>query len=154
MTPLVAQLRELAAEQLEDRLLAFVLGGAADALGEPDGEVDPDKGFFEMGMDSVMSVNLKGHVEQALGLELPATLAFDFPNARSLTRHLVSELTVVAGPGVHTGGPVSSAVTSDNAVTSGDAVTSDDFDELSDDDLMSRLAESLASSESLLGGKG
>jgi acyl transferase domain-containing protein len=147
MTSLVAELHTLAAEQLEDRLLAFVLGGAADALGEPDGEIDPDKGFFELGMDSVMSVSLKGHVEQALGLELPATLAFDFPNARSLTRHLVAELTVVDGSNVDNGRSAPPAAAPE-------AVAPDDFDELSDDDLMSRLAASLASSESLLGGKG
>jgi hypothetical protein len=45
-----------------------------------------------MGMDSIMSVQLKTELEIGLGEELPSTLAFDCPTVESLCRFLVDEV--------------------------------------------------------------
>ncbi len=54
--------------------------------------VDTERGFFEMGMDSLMAVQFRTRLENLFGLKLPATLAFDYPNIRHLTDFLLAEL--------------------------------------------------------------
>lgn len=44
------------------------------------GAIDADRGFFELGMDSLMSVELKTRLEKRFGTRLPATLTFNYPN--------------------------------------------------------------------------
>ena len=67
-------------------LLARVLGSGDPAA------LDPDKGFFEMGMDSLTSVQLKTLLEQSVACALPSTLALEYPNLRVLAEHLAYEL--------------------------------------------------------------
>src|SRR5262249_30615104 len=50
--------------------------------------VEPQQGFFEMGMDSLMAVELKNRLEASLNQSLPPTLAFDFPNCKALAQYL------------------------------------------------------------------
>ena len=59
--------------------------GLADANG-----LDPQQGFFRMGMDSLMAVELKNRLTAALGVALSSTVAFDHPNIRSLAGHLAA----------------------------------------------------------------
>ncbi|WP_434380751.1 SDR family NAD(P)-dependent oxidoreductase [Melittangium boletus] len=54
--------------------------------------VDDTRGFHELGLDSIMAVELKTGLEAALGLSLPATLAFNYPSVRALTEHLATRL--------------------------------------------------------------
>jgi hypothetical protein len=44
-------------------------------------------------MDSLTSVELKNRLSADLGINLPATLAFDHPNINALAEHLLSRLT-------------------------------------------------------------
>ncbi|MCE9672544.1 SDR family NAD(P)-dependent oxidoreductase [Myxococcus stipitatus] len=54
--------------------------------------LDPDQGFFDLGMDSLMSVELRNVLQRDLGVSLPATIAFDNPTVNALTEHLASEV--------------------------------------------------------------
>lgn len=54
--------------------------------------VDVERGFFEMGMDSLMAVQFRARLEQLFGLPLPTTLAFDYPTILQLTSFLLAEL--------------------------------------------------------------
>jgi hypothetical protein len=45
-----------------------------------------------MGMDSLMALDLRRRLEAALGLSLPATLAFDHPNVQAMTTDLARRL--------------------------------------------------------------
>jgi acyl transferase domain-containing protein/acyl carrier protein len=60
-------------------------------LGGPEA-VETEKGLFDMGMDSLMSVELKGCLEKSYGLSLPATLAFNYPTVDDLSKYLLEEL--------------------------------------------------------------
>jgi acyl carrier protein len=63
--------------------------------------LDRQQGFFQLGMDSVMSVRVRNQLEISLARELPSTLAFDHPSVDALAAHLARELGVtapVAGP--------------------------------------------------------
>lgn len=50
------------------------------------------RGFFEMGMDSLMAVELKTRFEKMLGREMPATVAFDHPNINAIVRFILGSL--------------------------------------------------------------
>jgi len=49
-----------------------------------DAPLSRDGGFFEMGMDSLMSVELKTRLEKRLGTDLPATLTFNYPSVHAV----------------------------------------------------------------------
>ncbi|HEX8825342.1 MAG TPA: SDR family NAD(P)-dependent oxidoreductase, partial [Archangium sp.] len=59
---------------------------------EPGRALAPERGFSEMGMDSIMAVELRGSLQKALGVPLPATLAFNFSNVEALTEHLFTKV--------------------------------------------------------------
>jgi myxalamid-type polyketide synthase MxaE and MxaD len=83
LEPLASEQRALALEEQLRRRLAEVLGG------EPSGrDISLHRGFFEMGMTSMMAVSLKRLLEADLGLALPTTLAFEHPSIEALTRYL------------------------------------------------------------------
>jgi acyl carrier protein len=50
--------------------------------------LDDRHGFRDLGMDSLLSVELKNHLQASLGCPLPATLAFDYPNVAAVTDFL------------------------------------------------------------------
>lgn len=75
-------------DQLASHVEEFVLRGVEKILGRESGEVDPDVGFADLGLDSFMSVELKQMMEREFGLDLPTTLSFDFPTAGRLAGRL------------------------------------------------------------------
>jgi acyl carrier protein len=74
---------------LEDYLRSQV----AQVLGFKPEEIDPGKGFFDLGMDSLTSVELKSRLQRDLGGSLPATIAFDYPTITALAQFLLEQLT-------------------------------------------------------------
>ncbi|MEU7283686.1 phosphopantetheine-binding protein, partial [Streptomyces sp. NPDC045431] len=71
--------------------LTFVRQHVATVLGhEILDEVEPDRAFTELGFDSVAASELRKRLATATGAELPATLAFDHPNARAVTDLLLA----------------------------------------------------------------
>ncbi len=50
------------------------------------------RGFFEMGMDSLTALELKDRLEISFGISLPATLAFEFSTVNDLTEYLAKEV--------------------------------------------------------------
>ena len=56
----------------------------------PTESLDPSTGFFQLGMDSLMSVTLQRALSDSLGEFLPASVVFDYPTVYSLTDYLAS----------------------------------------------------------------
>jgi NAD(P)-dependent dehydrogenase (short-subunit alcohol dehydrogenase family)/acyl carrier protein len=116
----------------EELLLDFVLAEIAAVLGLGAGEpVPPAAGLFELGMDSLMSMELKRRLERAAGRKLPSTLTFNHPNAAALAAFLHG-LLQAALPAAPAPAPVAEPVV--DAAAGGD-----DLDALSDDELERRL---------------
>ncbi|MFJ9847682.1 beta-ketoacyl synthase N-terminal-like domain-containing protein, partial [Kitasatospora sp. NPDC101155] len=76
----------------EGRRLALELVRAeiAAVLGHVSAEaIAPERAFQELGFDSLAATDLRNRLNKRTGLRLPATLAFDFPNARAVAEHLL-----------------------------------------------------------------
>jgi acyl carrier protein len=70
------------------RLIELVRAEAASVLALRVNEVDPQLGLFEMGMDSLMSVELRSRLERRAERKLPSTLTFNYPNVTALAGYL------------------------------------------------------------------
>jgi acyl carrier protein len=93
------RLRTATAAEQREFLMAHVVREVNRLLGfDPERPVDPDLGFFKAGMDSIMTVQLRNRLETALGVKLPATVAFEYPTADALANYLVDALAAEAVP--------------------------------------------------------
>ena len=74
-------------------LRTFIRATIARVLGVRNPEsIDPDKGFFEMGLDSLMSIDLKTRLEIGVGHSLPSTLVFNYPSISALAEYLGKDM--------------------------------------------------------------
>jgi NAD(P)-dependent dehydrogenase (short-subunit alcohol dehydrogenase family)/acyl carrier protein len=79
--------------QQRELLQELVAAELADVLRLGPGQrLAPDQLFFEIGMDSLMAVELKMRLETALARALPATLVFEYPSIAALTAYLGDEV--------------------------------------------------------------
>jgi len=81
----LAQRRAKAVQWLREQVADVI--GAADP-----GEVDPLRGFFELGMDSLMAVDLRNRMQAELRIAVEATVAFEFPNVDALAGWILTTL--------------------------------------------------------------
>ena len=90
---LAARLRQSPDAEREQLLVAFLQAEIQAILRLPS-PPEPTAGFFDLGMDSLMAVELRNRINQAFSGEYePAgTVVFDYPDTASLARHLVAEL--------------------------------------------------------------
>ena len=65
-------------------------------MGLPPAELDPSTGFFQLGMDSLMSVTLQHNLTASLGQPLSPAVIFDYPTVDSLAAHLATLLPELA----------------------------------------------------------
>ncbi|MFY9983858.1 MAG: type I polyketide synthase [Chthoniobacterales bacterium] len=88
----LGQLRRAPASRRREILVAQLRSLAGEVLGfEPCREIDLEQGLFDMGMDSLMAVELKGRLERSLDLQLSSSVMFDYPNIRALTDYILTE---------------------------------------------------------------
>ena len=133
---LLARLRAAPASDRRELLVAHVRSEAAKVLGvRPLEQIDPDEGFFELGMDSLTSVELRNRLQASLDCSLPTTLAFDYPTVEAIVGYVTREVA-----------PAVSRLAPEREETRR-APPSEALDELSSDEVQRLLAEELAEIE-------
>jgi NAD(P)-dependent dehydrogenase (short-subunit alcohol dehydrogenase family)/acyl carrier protein len=135
-------LENLPPEERQPRLIAHLQGEIGRVLGiyDPTKLPRPQQGFFDMGMDSLMAVELKNRLENSLAYELPATLLIEAPTLNALGQYLAEQVLhwsdqAAVAPG--------SAQTEEAALVAETA-------QLSEVDVEALLAQELGELESLL----
>jgi phthiocerol/phenolphthiocerol synthesis type-I polyketide synthase B len=107
-------------------LTEHVCALVAEAMGlSSPHEVDHSTGFFQAGMNSLMSVALRRSLSDSLGEELPASVVFDYPTVADLVGYLAAKLPETADV---------------NDV----AEDLDDYGDLAEDELLQKLSERLS----------
>ncbi|WP_436843915.1 SDR family NAD(P)-dependent oxidoreductase, partial [Streptomyces sioyaensis] len=87
-------------------VLDAVLGQAALVLGHTSADaIDPERGFLELGFDSLTAVELRNRLTTVTGTRLPATLLFDYPEPGGLADHLLGRLAAAVEQQPANGGP-------------------------------------------------
>ncbi|MGC3002981.1 SDR family NAD(P)-dependent oxidoreductase, partial [Streptomyces sp. G35A] len=84
--------QRLVLDEVRERAAA-VLGYA-----EPE-QVGPDRAFRDLGVDSLLAVELRNVLAAGCGVALPATAVFDHPTPQALAAHLYDELREETEPG-------------------------------------------------------
>ena len=119
-----AALRDCEPTRRRDLLVDHVTAQVAAAMGLASPQLlDPSAGFFQSGMDSLMSVTLQRSLSESLGEVLPASVVFDYPTVDGLAGYLATilpELVQVA-----------------------EQENADAYDDLTDDELLQQLSERL-----------
>ncbi|MEV4483692.1 type I polyketide synthase [Micromonospora coxensis] len=90
---LLAGLRALPGEERRAAVLEMVRVDAAKVLGHSSADaIETDRGFLDLGFDSLTAVELRNLLTAATGHELPTTVVFDYPTPAGLADHLHAEL--------------------------------------------------------------
>ncbi|MEU3743556.1 SDR family NAD(P)-dependent oxidoreductase, partial [Streptomyces sp. NPDC032198] len=93
------RLAPLDESERRDELIRLVRGEAATVLGVADAsELGADQVLKDLGMDSLMAVELRRRLSTATEVTLPATLAFDHPTPTAITGLLLQRLELTAKP--------------------------------------------------------
>ncbi|MGQ3195996.1 MAG: SDR family NAD(P)-dependent oxidoreductase [Hydrogenophaga sp.] len=112
---------------------AFVRERALKALGvDPARAVDPRTPLGELGLDSLLAVELRNTLGSALGQTLSATLLFDYPTIDTLTDYLLNDVIQPPAPAA----PEAVAVTVEEPASMVDAI-----EDLSDEEVDRLLAQ-------------
>lgn len=138
----LAQLSLLSEEERHAHLILFLRTQLAQVLGFKSPEkIMLRQRLFDLGLDSLMAMELKNRLERSLELAVPPTLMFDYPTVEALVTYLSqqvnSKLATEAGDSRST----------TNADTQPDTEVADllsQLEQLSDDELAALLAEELA----------
>ncbi len=134
--PFREQLEQLPPHQRPQHLANHVLNLIAVVLGlDAAAAVDPQKGFFEMGMDSLTSLELRNRLQSLLQISLPSTLAFTYGKPAELLDFLNGEIL---------GRPSKSVAAAEVVVEQPVEINADDH---SESDIAAMLAQELAGSE-------
>ncbi|MFD9221105.1 SDR family NAD(P)-dependent oxidoreductase [Streptomyces sp. NPDC060064] len=98
---LAQRLSGLADEKQAEVLLELVQLNVAKVLGfTGNRQVEPGRGFLDLGVDSLTALELRNRLNGATGLRLPATLIFDYPSAGAVAKYLGTQFSAdAAGPG-------------------------------------------------------
>jgi acyl transferase domain-containing protein/SAM-dependent methyltransferase/NAD(P)-dependent dehydrogenase (short-subunit alcohol dehydrogenase family) len=96
---LVARLAHASVEMRAAILADFVRHEVAVVLGLPvDEPIAAEMGFFDLGMDSLTSLELTRRLERGAGRSLPSTLPFNYPSIRAVSEFLMRQLDETASP--------------------------------------------------------
>jgi len=135
---LFVQLEEAAPTRRHGLLSKYITAQVLDILQfESSRPLEPSQGFFQIGMDSLMAVELQSRLQAALGVPLSSTVSFDQPTIERLATYLLDDVLREKLPRPVTAPVAVGAVESANG----------DVDALSEDELLTLLNQELGAAE-------
>jgi acyl carrier protein/short-subunit dehydrogenase len=143
-----ALLRRLDATGPDNRrraLAAYLDEQAKRALGlDPQERLDPRQPLNERGLDSLMAIEMRSRLSNAVGRTLPATVLFDYPTVEALTGYLAEEVLRLPGERREPAEPEPGEPGSEDPESGATELTPDEVEAF--------LAEELAAVQTLLNG--
>ncbi|MCG6495749.1 type I polyketide synthase [Kitasatospora sp. A2-31] len=95
----VRRLAGLSSGDRTEALLELLLSTAALVLGYPStDDIEGEMSFKEIGFDSLSGVEFRNHVRTDTGVEIPATVVFNYPTPAALAEHLRERMFPEDGP--------------------------------------------------------
>ena len=91
-TQLVERLTNAPVQQRKRLLTDYIRNAVAEVTRVDAAEIREDAGFFDLGMDSLMAVELRHRMEQGVGKEIPVTLVMDHPRLSDAADYLLVEV--------------------------------------------------------------
>lgn len=124
--PFLGRLRDAVPAQRRKLIETHVREQIIRVLGlDPARPVDPRQGLREIGMDSLMAVELRNRLQSSVGRTLPSTIAFDYPTLDDLAGYFADEL--LGSVAAESPGPTSVGVDAVEDLTEAEAESA--FDE-------------------------
>ncbi len=91
-TELVERLTNAPVQQRKKLLTDYLRDSVAEVTRVDPSEIREDAGFFDLGMDSLMAVELRRRIEQGVGHEIPITLVMDYPRLSDVAEYLLGDV--------------------------------------------------------------
>ncbi|MGK2854709.1 MAG: type I polyketide synthase, partial [Microbacteriaceae bacterium] len=91
-TRLVERLTVAPVQQRKKLVLEELRDAVAEVTQIDASEIREETGLFDLGLDSLMAVELRRRLEQSVGVELPATLAMDHPRLTDMADYLLGDV--------------------------------------------------------------
>ena len=88
----LAKLAPLASKAQKQKLVAHIRELVSAVMRLDAASVDWRRGLFDMGMDSLMALELKTKLQNDVGISISATLAFDYPTVDAIAGYLQAQL--------------------------------------------------------------
>ena len=79
-------------QQRKKLLTDYLRDSVAEVTRVDPSEIREDAGFFDLGMDSLMAVELRRRIEQGVGHEIPVTLVMDYPRLSDVAEYLLGDV--------------------------------------------------------------
>ncbi len=90
---LLQKLERANIEQRSSIVMGHLQAEVAKVLGLPSNQLPGlQQGFFDLGMDSLMTVELRNRLETSLGISISSTVIFEYPTIADLAEYLVGEV--------------------------------------------------------------
>ena len=79
-------------QQRKKLLTDYLRDAVAEVTRVDAAEIREEAGFFDLGMDSLMAVELRRRIEQGVGKEIPITLVMDHPRLSDVADYLLGDV--------------------------------------------------------------
>jgi acyl carrier protein len=143
---ILAKLEAASREERQEILIEHIRGQVVQVLGLSSSQLpEVNVGFMEMGMDSLMAVELKNRLQNQLGTHLPETLAMEYPTIAKLSLY-VEEL--MEGKGTEKGTLPEQMNQTDKSEIEGDILP--DLEDISEEDFEALAAQQLEKLKNML----
>jgi acyl carrier protein len=80
-----------------EAIVSWLVGRFAFYLERPAEEILPDTPLVDLGLDSLYAFSVAGEIEEQFDLDVPATLAWDYPTTNAIAGYLADALETAHG---------------------------------------------------------